>query len=93
VLGRSKPLAHVTITYQDGELTAYQDGERLHRGDQLHGSLATWTPGSLVIGGDSRGQAAWHGTIEALAVYHRCLDAGEVARNVHHYRLLARPGR
>jgi ferric-dicitrate binding protein FerR (iron transport regulator) len=87
-LPASRPL-HVTLSCQDGAMVAYVAGKAVaQRADQL-GSLATWTHGPLVIGADGRGHSAWHGTIEALAIYHRAVAADEAARNVHHYRLLA----
>jgi hypothetical protein len=79
---------YLTITYRDGQLAAYLDASLVASGDSIRGTLATWTPGPLMIGAASHGKSPWHGTIEALAVYHRCLDAEEVAQNVRNYQLL-----
>jgi hypothetical protein len=79
---------HLTITFADGELVAYRDGAQVAR-QAADGSLAAWTPGSLAIGADANGRSPWHGSIEAIAIHSRRLDAGEVAQNVLNYRTLA----
>jgi hypothetical protein len=81
-------LTHLTITYRDGLTTAYQDGKSLTSVDSLHGGLSAWTPGPLVLGADSRGRSPWQGTVEALALYRRCLESGEVELNLRNYQLL-----
>lgn len=80
---------HLTITFADGELIAYRDGRKVASAES-GGSLAAWTSGFLTIGADVAGKSPWHGMIEAIAVYHRPLDAGEVAQNVQNFRTLAR---
>jgi Concanavalin A-like lectin/glucanases superfamily/FecR protein len=87
-LQSARPI-HLAITYSSGQLTAYCDGQAMHTSQVLHGSLATWTPATLLIGAGRNGNAPWRGTIEALAIYHRCLEQDELARNVNNYRLLA----
>jgi hypothetical protein len=82
-------LIHLTITYRDGELTAYRDGLVIHSSQARRGTLAAWTPATLLIGANSRGRESWRGTIDALAIYHRCLTADEVAQSLLHYRQLA----
>jgi hypothetical protein len=88
VIAAKRPV-HLTITCAHGELLAYRDGEKVDR-KEVSGSLAEWNSGPLAIGGDVQGNSPWHGAIEALAIHHRRLDAGEVARNVQNYRTLAR---
>ena len=80
---------HLTVTYGGDQVLAYQNGNPLGPGGELNGSLAAWTPATLLIGASGRGKEAWRGTIHALAIYHRCLDADEVAQNVQIYRRLA----
>jgi hypothetical protein len=80
---------HLTICYRDGQLTAYRSGRAIASRDEWHGSLAAWQEGPLLIGADSRGQNAWRGSVESLALYHRCLDSAEVARNVQNYQILS----
>jgi hypothetical protein len=80
---------HLTFTYGGGQVLAYRNGNLIKPGGELNGSLAAWTPATLLIGANGRGKEVWQGTIHALAIYHRCLDAGEVAQNVQIYRRLA----
>jgi len=83
---------HLTITYRSGELVAYRDGIRIASWKDVLGSLAPWRSGPLTAGADASGERPWHGVIEAFAVYNRCLEPGEVARNARNYRLLAGRG-
>jgi ferric-dicitrate binding protein FerR (iron transport regulator) len=84
---------HLTITYRSGELVAYLDGmESARCKDLLGSSLAPWRSGPLTAGADASGARTWRGILEAFAVYNRCLDASEVARNARNYRLLAGRG-
>ena len=83
---------HLTMTYRNGELIAYRDGMEIARSQDLLGSLAAWRSGPLTVGADASGERPWRGIMEALALYNRCLEPGEVARNARNYRLLAGRG-
>lgn len=83
---------HLTMTYRNGELIAYRDGMEIARSQDLWGSLGAWQPGPLTVGADASGERNWRGIMEALALYNRCLEPGEVARNARNYRLLAGRG-
>jgi hypothetical protein len=83
---------HLTITYRNGELIAYRDGMEIARSTDFWGSLGPWQPGPLTVGADASGERTWRGIMEALALYNRCLEPGEVARNARNYRLLAGRG-
>jgi concanavalin A-like lectin/glucanase superfamily protein/FecR-like protein len=83
---------HLTVTYRYGELIAYRDGMEIARSKDLWGSLAAWRSGPLTVGADASGEHAWRGVMEAIALYNRCLEPGEVARNARNYRLLAGRG-
>jgi hypothetical protein len=80
------------MTYRNGELIAYRDGMEIARSEDLWGSLGTWRPGPLTVGADASGERNWRGIMEAIALYNRCLEPGEVARNARNYRLLAGRG-
>ncbi len=88
MIAANRPM-HLTITYADGELLAYRDGVKVEP-KEVRGSLAEWTSGPLAIGADVAGKSPWHGMIEAMAIHHRRLDAGEVVQNVQNFRTLAR---
>lgn len=83
---------HVTVTYRNGELIVYRDGMEIARSKDLWGSLAAWRSGPLTVGANAGGDKAWRGIMEAFALYNRCLEPGEVARNARNYRLLAGRG-
>jgi ferric-dicitrate binding protein FerR (iron transport regulator) len=91
-LASNREPTHLTITYGSGELAIHQDGNPVPETSRLTGSLAAWSPGPLTLGAAPDGNAAWQGTIEALALYDRRLDAREVARNVRHYAMLVGRG-
>jgi hypothetical protein len=83
---------HLTMTYRHGELIAYRDGMEIARSKELRGSLGAWRSGPLTVGADAAGERPWRGVMEAVALYNRCLEPGEVARNARNYRLLAGRG-
>jgi hypothetical protein len=83
---------HMTVTYRNGELTVYRDGMAIARSKDLWGSLGGWRSGPLTAGADASGKNPWRGILEAFALYNRCLEPGEVARNARNYRLLAGRG-
>jgi hypothetical protein len=83
---------HLTLTYRDRELIAYRDGMEIARSQDMWGSLAAWRAGPLTVGADASGERPWRGIMEAVALYNRCLEPGEVARNARNYRLLAGRG-
>jgi hypothetical protein len=83
---------HLTVTYRNGELIAYRDGTEIARWKEPLGSLGAWKSGPLTVGADASGEHPWRGILEAFALYNRCLEPGEVARNARNYRLLAGRG-
>jgi len=83
---------HLVVTYRHGELIIYRDGIEIARSNDLWGSLAAWRSGPLTVGADASGEHSWRGILEAFALYNRCLEPGEVARNARNYRLLAGRG-
>jgi ferric-dicitrate binding protein FerR (iron transport regulator) len=83
---------HLTVTYRNGELIAYSNGMEIARSKDLWGSLAAWRSGPLTVGANASGEHPWRGIMEAFALYNRCLEPGEVARNARNYRLLAGRG-
>jgi hypothetical protein len=81
---------HLAVTYRDGKLIAYRDGAEVGS-SEANGTLA-WREGPLTLGADASGTSNWQGTIEALAIHGRCLDAEEIERNARSFRLLAGKG-
>jgi hypothetical protein len=78
-------------TYRDGRLTAYRDGAEMNSIEVPSGSFA-WREGPLTLGADASGTSNWQGTIEALAIHGRRLDAQEIERNARNYGLISGKG-
>jgi hypothetical protein len=78
---------HVALTYGDSQLTCYIDGQ-FAQAWPLHGDLATWAPGYLMLGDswDGDGAEAWAGTVGAVAIYDRALPVHELFRNYRRLR-------
>jgi hypothetical protein len=91
VINSSETPVHLTVTYRHGELIFYRDGMEIARSKDLLGSLK-WRSGPLTVGADASGKNPWRGIMEAFALYNRCLEPGEVARNARNYRLLVGRG-
>jgi hypothetical protein len=79
---------HLAIAFRPGELVAYLDGAEVASSKEVRGAIADWRTGLLSVGADSRGDCAWRGQVQALALYRRCLTADEVQRSAASYRLL-----
>ena len=86
-----KEPVHLAITYRDGRLTAYRDGAEMNSIEVPSGSF-TWREGPLTLGTDASGMSNWQGTIEALAIHGRRLDAQEIERNARNYGLISGKG-
>lgn len=78
--------AHLAVTYEDGELTVYLNGEPKEKLDRFVGDLKNWTPGPLLFGMANNGSLDWDGMIQNVALYSRVLPADEVAAHAGYYR-------
>ena len=82
---------HLLVTYGDGRLSCFVDGEQVASSNKIEGDFSTWTNHYLMLAdewqtsGDSQG---WRGDILALAIYDRVLDANEALRNAAAVRTL-----
>jgi hypothetical protein len=79
---------HVAITCRPGEILAHVGGAEVARLPDVRGAMGSWRGGVLSVGADSRGEHAWRGQLQALALHRRCLLADEVQRSAASYRLL-----
>ena len=77
---------HVVVTYRQGQLTGYVEGQEVYRGESVQGNLSNWAPQHLLFGDEFDGNRDWKGTLEGVAVYDRVLDPQEVKRNAIAYR-------
>ncbi len=87
-LASSDQPQHLAITFRPGRLVACLGGAEVATSTDVRGALSGWRSGVLTVGADTRGQRAWRGQVQALALYRRCLSAEEVARSAASYRLL-----
>jgi hypothetical protein len=71
-----KPV-HVIVSYRDGQLVAYRNGQRVQTSSRVRGDLSNWTPQHLLMGDEYQGSRAWHGQIERVAIHSRFIDQVE----------------
>jgi hypothetical protein len=66
---------HVVLSYQDGEVSVFVDGE-LDETQTAGGLLNNWDPAHLLVfGGAYGGGSHWRGTLKRVAVYDRAFNA------------------
>jgi len=75
---------HVMVTYRQGQLRAYYNGELVVESDKIRGDFSRWTPMNLLFGNEWQGGRDWFGDLEGLAIYSVALSPEEVKR---HYQL------
>lgn len=68
---------HVIVSYADGELACYLDGQRVLLANPLRGGLAGWTPQPLIFGDTWKGGRNWPGLLEGVGVFTRTIGAAE----------------
>ncbi len=68
---------HVIVSYRDGELTAYRDGQRVKSSSAVRGDLSNWTPQHLLFGDEYQDSRFWHGLIERVAIHSRFISDDE----------------
>ncbi|MEM7010147.1 MAG: PQQ-binding-like beta-propeller repeat protein [Verrucomicrobiota bacterium] len=73
---------HILVSYRDGELTAYVNGERVFQSDGVTGDFSNWDDQQqLVFGAEFSDGRNWEGTFDGIALLTRFVGAEEaVAR-------------
>jgi ferric-dicitrate binding protein FerR (iron transport regulator) len=79
---------HVTVTYRDGALVAFINGQEVARRNDVSGGFSGWAQGALTIGSNATGGRSWRGSVAGLAIYNRALEPAEVNRNARNFRNL-----
>jgi len=74
---RNNALTHVIVTYQDGELCAYENGALKSTVRTIRGSLSDWQDFEFLLGNEVDVDRPWEGAIYLHAVYPRALNEGE----------------
>ena len=76
---------HVVVSYKPGRLTAYRNGDEVLSTDDLQDDFYHWDPRRLRFG-SPKGEGAWPGTLQGVAIYARALTAAEVGENHDRFR-------
>jgi hypothetical protein len=82
---------HVIVSYRPGVLAYYANGKEVLRSTIVRGDLRGFGPGPLRFGAGPRDKKPWHGSLAAVALYARFVDAAEAADR--HAALAGRLGR
>jgi hypothetical protein len=81
-LGTVKPRqpVHVLVTYRNGELIGYLNGQPAARSAAVRGDFSNWTPQHLLLGDEWQQARHWQGWIERVAIYCRFMGSEEARR-------------
>ncbi|MBT4822595.1 MAG: PQQ-binding-like beta-propeller repeat protein [Lentisphaerae bacterium] len=70
---------HVLVTYRNGELVCYLDGQLAMRSDAVHGKFGNWEPMHLILGDEFQDNRDWKGTLSRVTVLSRFVATREAA--------------
>jgi hypothetical protein len=65
---------HLQVSYRDGQLLAWLNGEKVADSAALKGDFSNWTPMTLLLGNEAKDERPWRGQIAAFAVLAKALD-------------------
>ena len=82
---------HVILTYRDGELVCYLDGNSVARSDAVRGGFGNWEPMHLLLGDEFEGARDWKGAISRLAILSRFVGATEAKQRFEAARKATKP--
>lgn len=69
---------HVLVTYRDGELACYRNGQRVLRSDAVRGDFSNWDDKQhFILGDEWDGGRDWQGSLDAVAIFARHIDERE----------------
>ena len=77
---------HVIVTYRDGELVCYLDGEVATRSGAVRGRFDSWEPMHLLLGDEYEGSRDWKGSITRLAILSRAISPKEAKQRFENAR-------
>ncbi|HMP74967.1 MAG TPA: hypothetical protein PKE12_01605 [Kiritimatiellia bacterium] len=81
---------HVLVTYRDGELACYIDGEPQRLPQRIRGGFSEWDDATLHIGDESSQDRTWDGEVDGIAIWNRFVGPDEARRR--HMLNVARVG-
>lgn len=70
---------HVVVSYRPGTLVYFANGREVFRSSALRGDLRNFAPGPVIFGAAPQDKNPWQGSLEAVALYARFVDASEAA--------------
>ncbi|MDF3127927.1 hypothetical protein P0Y35_01830 [Kiritimatiellaeota bacterium B1221] len=70
---------HILITYQNGNLRAYINGEESHNSQKVKGDFSNWQPAHFILGDEWKDPRNWQGNLSHLALYNLAITAEEAA--------------
>ncbi len=77
---------HVIVTYRDGMLAWYVNGEPAGVTHEVAGDFSNWEPQTLIFGNEATGDRNWDGALEGVALYSRFIGAEEARKHWRTYR-------
>lgn len=77
--------AHVIVSYFDGNVYCYIDGELAHVSNGTQGDFSNWELYPLLFGDEASGGRNWEGKLSRVAIYSRFIGAEEAA---HKFKLI-----
>jgi hypothetical protein len=80
---------HAILSYSQGVLTCYVNGEQVFQSADLRGDLSNWNPDARLLFGDSwSGRRQWTGYVEGVAFYDRKIDPEEASHKASLYHAI-----
>lgn len=64
-------LCHLLVTYSDGQLQAYLNGQRTCNDKRVRGGFSNWTEQTLLLGNEATLDRPWSGRILGFAIHNR----------------------
>ena len=71
---------HLIVSYRDGELAVYRDGNPVRVPQQLRGGFDGWESAELHLGDESSRDRTWDGEMDGIAISSRFIGAEEARR-------------
>jgi len=71
---------HVLVSYRNGYLTCYLDGELVAESRSVRGNFSNWSPMHLLFGDEYKDRRDWKGKLERVALHSRFIGPKEAAQ-------------
>ena len=84
IIESGKP-THVIVSYFQGNICCYLDGQLIYSGKSIQGDFNNWELYPLLFGDEANGGRNWDGQLSHVAIYSRFVGAEEAA---HKFKLI-----